>query len=73
MLVLARGSESQRSEMTVVLRRAFFSFSFEGFLCGRSSSSSSSSSPMISRGELGRETGSRLDFEEVEGQSEPPV
>jgi hypothetical protein len=76
-LVLASGSESQRSEITVVLRRAFLSslsLSEEGFFLGLSSSSSSSPS-MISRGALGRETGSswRLDLEELEGHSEPPV
>ena len=77
MLLLARGSDSQSREMTVVLRRS--DLSDEGFfflseseslsLCFlSSSSSSSSSSPMISRG---RETGER--FEEEEGHSEPPV
>ena len=76
MLLLARGSDSQSREMTVVLRRS--DLSDEGFfflseseslsLCFLSSSSSSSSSPMISRG---RETGER--FEEEEGHSEPPV
>jgi hypothetical protein len=69
MLVLASGSESHMSEIMVVLRRAFLSLS-EDFL---SSSLPSGLSPMIARGELGRVTGSRLDLEELEGQSEPPV
>lgn len=72
-LVFARGSESQRSEMTDVLRRAFLSLSEGFFFGGLSSSSSSGSSPMISREEIGREMGSRLDLEELEGQREPPV
>jgi hypothetical protein len=73
MLVLASGSESQRSEMTVVLRRVFLSLSPEGFFLWSLSSLSSGSSCMIPRGELGSVTGWRLDFEELEGQYEPPV
>ena len=75
MLLLARGSDSQSREMTVVLRRSdlsdegfFFLSESESLSLCFLSSSSSSSSPMISRG---RETGER--FEEEEGHSEPPV
>jgi hypothetical protein len=69
-LVFASGSESQSREMMVVLRRSVF---FEGFFLSPSSLSSSSSPSMISR--VSREVGlsARLDFEDSEGQSEPPV
>lgn len=74
MLLLASGSDSQSREMTVVLRRS--DLSDEGFFFLSESpslslcflSSSSSSSPMISRG---RWTGER--FEDFEGHREPPV
>jgi hypothetical protein len=83
MLVLANGSLSQRSEMTVFLRRMLFSslslplslsLSEEGFFffLSRSSSSSSSGSWMISRGVLGRVMGERFDFG-FDGHKEPPV
>jgi hypothetical protein len=73
MLVLASGSESQRSEMTVVLRRVFLSLSLEVFFLRSLSSLSSGSSPMISRGVFGRVIGWRFGFEELVGQYEPPV
>lgn len=67
MLVLASGSESQRREITVVLRRVS-DLSLDGFFLGSSSSSSSSSRIAREERETGRE---RLDLEE--GQREPPV
>jgi hypothetical protein len=70
MLVLASGSESHMSEMTVVLRRAFLS---SEVMLNSSSSSSYGVSPMIARAVSGRATGWRLDLEELEGHSEPPV
>lgn len=54
--------------MTVVLRREEGFFLSESESCFFLSEESSSSSPMISRGS---ETGPR--FDEVDGQSEPPV
>lgn len=69
--VLASGSESQSSEMTVVLRRSGSFFFLSLSLSPLPLSSSSPS--MISR--VSSETGAsaRLDFEDEEGQSDPPV